>query len=228
LEKLYLLGKKYYGSMRRQVMSEVRKVVAMSFAGELPPECHHLCLIYDNEGQRRKTVSEYLAAGVRRGELVRYFADRTSPEEIRAWLLETGIDISRAEDSGDFAIVKAENAYCPNGRFVPQQVLDGLVARYAMAKKAGYSGSRASGEMAWALRGIPGSDRLLEYEIRLNTISETFPYVGMCQYDARLFDGATLFKVLQVHPYMIVQGQLVQNPFYVRPEELLAELDAHS
>lgn len=47
------------------------------------PECHHLCLIYDNEEQRRKIVSEYLAAGLKRGALVRYFADKTTPEEVR-------------------------------------------------------------------------------------------------------------------------------------------------
>jgi hypothetical protein len=96
-----------------------------------------------------------------------------------------------------------------------------MVSRYATARKAGYRGSRACGEMTWALRSIPGSDRLLEYEALINTISETFPYFGMCQYDARLFDGATLFKVLQVHPYMVAQGQIVRNPFYVLPEEFL-------
>jgi hypothetical protein len=46
----------------------------------------------------------------------------------------------------------------------------------------------------------------------------------MCQYDARRFDGATLYKVLQVHPYMVAQGQLVQNPYYVKPDEFLASL----
>jgi hypothetical protein len=45
----------------------------------------------------------------------------------------------------------------------------------------------------------------------------------MCQYDARRFDGATLFKVLQVHPYMVAQGQIVRNPFYLKPEEFLEE-----
>jgi hypothetical protein len=48
----------------------------------------------------------------------------------------------------------------------------------------------------------------------------------MCLYDARLFDGATLFKVLQVHPYMIARGQIVRNPFYVRPEEFQEELNS--
>ena len=104
------------------------------------------------------------------------------------------------------------------GLILPQAVLDNMVARYAMAREAGYSGSRVCGEMTWALRGIPGSDRLLEYEIGINLVHDAFPHVGMCQYDARLFDGATLFKVLQVHPYMIAHGQIVWNPCYASPK----------
>jgi len=44
----------------------------------------------------------------------------------------------------------------------------------------------------------------------------------MCQYDARIFYGANLFKVLQVHSYMIAQGQVVRNPYYAKPEEVAA------
>ena len=199
-------------------MNDQQQGLDLGFTQEVFPECHHLCLIYDSEEQRRKIVSEYLVAGLKRGELVRYFADTNTPNDIRAWLLEMGMEL---REDGSFGIVKAESAYCPSGRFVPQEVLDNMVSRYAMARDAGYSGSRACGEMTWALRDIPGSDRLLEYEIGINTIHETFPYIGMCQYDARLFDGATLFKVLQMHPYMIAQGQIVRNPFYMRPEEFI-------
>ena len=196
------------------------------FTHEAFPECHHLCLIYDSEEQRRKIVSGFLAAGVKRGELVRYFTDSTTPDEVRAWLLEMGVELRKAEEDGAFGIIKAESAYCPSGRFVPREVIENMESRYAMARRAGYGGSRACGEMSWALRDIPGADRVLEYEARINMITETFPYIGMCQYDARLFDGATLFKVLQVHPYMIAQGQIVMNPFYIKPEEFLAELGA--
>jgi len=206
-------------------MNDLRQEVGRAFTREVFPECHHVCLIYDSEEERRKSVSEFLSAGLKQGELVRYFADTTPPEEIRAWLLETGLELPKAEKDGAFGITKAESAYCPGGRFVPQEVIENMVSRYAMAKKAGYRGSRACGEMSWALRDIPGADRFLEYEVRINTITETFPYVGMCQYDARLFDGAILFKVLQVHPFMIAQGQIVRNPFYIKPEEFLAKLE---
>jgi hypothetical protein len=206
-------------------MNDLRQEVDRAFTQEVFPECHHLCLIYDSEQQRRKSVSEFLAAGLRQGELVRYFADTTPPEEIRAWLLETGVELPKAEKDGAFGITKAESAYCPGGRFIPLEVIENMVSRYAIAKKAGYRGSRACGEMSWVLRDIPGADRFLEYEVRINMITETFPYIGMCQYDARLFDGATLYNVLQVHPFMIAQGQIVRNPFYIKPEEFLAKLE---
>ena len=206
-------------------MNNQERGMDLGFTTEIIPECHHLCLIYDNEEQRRKIVSEYLAAGVRQGDLVRYFADTTSSAEIRAWLSEIGIELQKVEEAGHFGIVKAENAYCPSGQFVPREVVENAVSRYAAARKSGYHGSRVCGEMTWTLRGIAGSERLLEYETRLNMITETFPHIGMCQYDARRFDGATLFKILQVHPFMVAQGQIVRNPFYIKPEEFLEKFN---
>ncbi len=205
-------------------MIDQEREMSMGFTQEVLPECHHVCLIYDNEEQRRKIVSEYLAAGLKQGEFVGYFADATPREDVLAWLSETGADFLKAEEAGAFSVIKAEDAYCPSGRFVPQEVIDNVVARFTMLKQTSYTGSRVTGEMNWVLRDIPDADRLLEYEVGLNMIKDPFPHVGMCQYDARLFDGATLFKVLQVHPYMIAQGKIVRNPYYIKPEEFLATL----
>lgn len=193
----------------------------LGFTTEAVPECHHLCLIYDNEEQRREIVSKYLAAGIQHGEIVRYFADTTAPEEIHAWLSDMGLE---SEESEAFRILSAESAYCPGGHHAPRQVLDNAILRYGTARQAGFSASRACGEMTWVLRSIPDADRFLEYEVGLNMIEHDFPRIGMCQYDARRFDGATLFKVLQVHPYMVAQGQIIRNPFYLQPEEFLKNL----
>ena len=201
-------------------MSERKKGMTMGLAIESYPESCHVCLIYDDEEQRRKAVSEYIAAGFARGEQIRYFADRSTPEEIRAWLAEMGVELPDPKDERSFGVLPSEGAYFPKGRFEPEETIDGILLRYDRARKAGYSGSRVTGEMTWALKGIPGSDRLLDYEVLLTTMDSDFPHSGMCQYDARIFDGATLFRVLQVHPYMIAQGQVVSNPFYTRPEEI--------
>lgn len=209
-------------------MSTPQQGMDMGFTQEIIPECHHVCLIYDNEEQRRKIVAEYLAAGVRQGNIVRYFADLTPPDEVRAWLTEMGIEVQKAEQDGPFAITAAEKAYCPDGQLVPGDVVARAVARYDAAMAVGYNASRVCGEMTWVLRDIPNASRFLEYEARLNLLDDhPFPHIGMCQYDAHLFDGATLFKVLQVHPFMIAQGQIVRNPFYIKPDEFLAQLQVN-
>jgi hypothetical protein len=205
-------------------MNDKEQEMHMGFTQEVLPECDHVCLIYDNEEQRRKIVSEFLAAGLKRDEFVGYFADTAPREDVLAWLSETGVDFLKAEENGAFGVVKAEDAYCPSGRFVPQEVLDRITARYNMLRQTGYTGSRVTGEMTWVLRDIPDTDRFLEYEVGLNMITDPFPHIGMCQYDARLFDGAMLFKVLQVHPYMIAQGKVVRNPYYIKPEEFMSKL----
>jgi len=205
-------------------MSKLEKEIQLGFTKESFPESGHICLIYDSEEQRQKIVSEYIAAGLRDGEKVRYFTDKTSPELIRSWLIEIGVELPEAEKKGTFSISNAENAYCPNGQFDPQAMIDGSVHRYDQIKNSGYSGVRSCGEMSWVFKDIPGSNRWMEYEALLNTVGGTFPHSGMCQYDARLFDGAALFKVLQLHPYMIAQGQIVQNPYYIKPQEYFAEI----
>jgi hypothetical protein len=205
-------------------MNESKQGILLGFTQERFPESSHICLIYENEDQRRKVVAEYLAAGIRQGEVVRYFTDVTTPETVRSWLVEIGVEVPEAEEKGSFTIARADNAYCPNGRFEPQAMIDGCVHRYDLAQQAGYRGVRSAGEMTWIFKGLPGADRLLEYEALLNTVTAAFPHSGMCQYDARVFDGATLFKVLQIHPYMIAQGQVVRNPYYLPPQEFLAGL----
>lgn len=197
-------------------MKKTQKNIQLgSTKNHLPDSCH-ICLIYDNEEQRRKIISDYIKEGLQKGEIVRYFTDKTAPESLRSWLLKNGIEISTVEKNGSFGIAAAENAYCPDGKFDPLEMINRSIKRYDSASVVGYKGSRACGEMSWVLRGLPGSERFLEYEMLLNNDYSNFPHSGMCQYDARIFDGATLLKVLQVHPYIIAQGQVVQNPYYIK------------
>lgn len=213
-------------------MPDTNRDPSTGLAKQLSLSSGHLCLIYNDEKQRRKIVSEYLSAGLRQGEKVRYFADVATLDDVRGWLLEMGVELPETpanqvnqvnQANQAFTVVRAEAGYCPAGHFEPKKMIDGSTRQYELAKQAGFTGLRSTGEMSWVLKGIPGSDRFLEYEALLNTIKTDFPHVGMCQYDSRLFDGATLARVLRVHPLMVAEGQIVNNPFYTRPEELGAE-----
>jgi hypothetical protein len=70
--------------------------------------------------------------------------------------------------------------------------------------------------MGWAARRIPGAERLIQYEVMLTDVIERQPFSGICQYDVRLFDGPTILAVVEVHPFVLVRGQILRNPNYVR------------
>jgi hypothetical protein len=187
---------------------------------EFPADAHHICLIFSDEIQLENVVSEFLGIGLRKGELSRYAADVATPKEVLDWVRKAGVDVP---DGGSLTVFQAAQFYAPSGEFDPREVLGLMVPRWEQAERAGYKGVRICGEMSWTLRGVPGSERFLEYEAGINGIASPFPHCGMCLYDARLFDGATLFKVMQVHPFIIAHGQVVSNPYYVRPEEFFGE-----
>jgi len=209
---------------RSPKMNNPRKEVDMGFTKRPFLEGTRMCLIYDNDEQRKMIIGQFLARGIALGEQVGHFADMSTPEEVETWLQKMGIDLPTRKRNGEFKVFKAaEDIYCPSGRFTPSEMLSTLGGCYDKAIQAGYQGARISGEMSWALRGIPGSERLLEYEALINTIIEAHPVTPICQYDARRFDGATLLNVLKVHPWMIVRGKIVQNPYFIAPQEFLKE-----
>jgi hypothetical protein len=82
---------------------------------------------------------------------------------------------------------------------------------------------RITGEMTWALSpNIKGVENLVEYEARLNPLIEQKNWIAICQYDANKFDPELLFDIVQVHPMMLVRGQVIHNPYYLPVQEYLA------
>lgn len=198
--------------------------ICIGFTPDSFPQGTHICYIYKDEDERKEVIAKFVESGLLGGELVGYFVDAISPEEMREHLASLGISLAPGAKQEQLAIIDAAKTYCGDGCFEPAAMLEKVGELYRRSQTEGYSGARATGEMAWALRGIPGSEKLIEYESRLNLLVEHHPITLICQYDANRFDGATIYDVLNVHPMMIVRGQVVRNPYYVAPAEFLASL----
>lgn len=199
-------------------MSSFRRQIRLGFTDEPFPEGTHMCHIFSDEEEQGDVISRYVASGLSEGEQACYFSDARSVDETRARLAGLGVPVPAVED-GKLVVASAVEMYCPDGTFVPDRMLANFPIVYNAGREAGFEGVRATGEMSWARRGLPGSERLIEYESRINTVVRETPLTAVCQYDARLFDGATLFEVLIVHPVMIVRGRISRNPYYIPPEE---------
>lgn len=176
----------------------------------------HLCLIYDDEAERREVVAKFVEDGFVAGERVAYFTE-ADPLAVRTWLHERGLELP---ESPAFGLFEARDVYYPDGEFLLERMPAYWRAFHSEAAALGFPGERATGETSWS-REVPGGERIVEYEAGLNQVLADLPVTVLCQYDVRLFDGATIFDVLRVHPLMLVGGQIVRNPYYEKPEEFL-------
>jgi len=75
--------------------------------------------------------------------------------------------------------------------------------------------------MTWALRGLPSSERLIEYEAKLNEFLPTSRCLAMCQYDGRRFEPALLLDVLTTHPVATIGTEVFDNFYYIPPKDFL-------
>lgn len=169
----------------------------------------HLCLAFDDDAEQRRVVSAYLAAGLRRGERVMYFADRSTPREVLGWLSASGTDPELALGKGQLVVTTADATYLASGSFDPGAMVASLRKEVADSLGAGYTGFRVSGEMGWALRDVPGAERLREYETEVNEVFAGQRASAVCQYDARRFDTGELDAFDRCHP-----GAVAGEPLY--------------
>jgi diguanylate cyclase (GGDEF)-like protein len=175
------------------------------------PQSTHVCLIYNTEQERRTSVSQYVESALAKRDKFLYVTD-TETESVLEWLKPT--DPAKPGHSEQFVLAVAKEVYCPCGHFVPKDMLNTLEEFNQTTKKQGYRGFSGTGEMAWATRGWPGSEKLIDYESQLNELVVKHALTLLCQYDMNRFDGGIILDVLRVHPKVLVSGQVLENPFY--------------
>jgi len=78
--------------------------------------------------------------------------------------------------------------------------------------------------MTWALREMPGTDELMEYESRVNVFTRDHDCTLMCVYDVNRFSGKAVMDVLATHPMVVMGDRIYENPYYVDPAEYLKTL----
>jgi hypothetical protein len=159
-------------------MTEQRRTISLGFSPQEFPEGQHICYIYNDDEERLEVMAKYLQSGQEAHDKLLYLVDAMTSEEMLDHLKECGVDFSGAEP-GDFTLADAGPAYCPSGFFQTEEMLELVKDFYLGAIAEGYAGARGTGEMGWCLtEGMANHLDLMDYEARLNTLLETYPYTA--------------------------------------------------
>lgn len=169
----------------------------------------HLCLMFADDAEQQRVATSYVLGGFRRAERVLYFADQNTPAQILRWLRAAGVDPIPALDSGQLVVTTADDSYLAEGTFDAEAMVATVRKETADSLAAGFTGLRVSGEMCWALRGIPGSEQLSDYEMKVNEVFAGHRASAICQYDVRRFDAVGLQGFDRCH-----SGAVELEPLY--------------
>ncbi|TYB83440.1 MAG: PAS domain S-box protein [Kosmotoga sp.] len=182
----------------------------------------HLCLLYEDKKVWADTVVHYIHEGLKQNQKCFYVVDENTAQEIRGIFSDKDIDISEYENTGQFTIAKERDTYTRGGHFDPDSMIKLLISETEKALDEGYDALRVTGEMTWALRGIKGSEKILEYEAKLNRdLFPNYPCTAICQYDIRRFDPEIIKGVILTHPLIIKDRKIYRNFYYIEPEDFL-------
>jgi len=186
----------------------------------------HLGWFYDTEEDHRAVITPFLCQGLERGEKVLYIVDARPPESVLAYLREDGLVVEPYLARGQLCILTSADTYLGQGVFDPDAMIALLRSETARALAGGYSALRVTGEMSWVTRGVRGSDRLIEYEAKLNAFFSESRCLGLCQYDRRRFQPELLLDVLRTHPKAVIGTEVYDNFYYSPVSEVLEGRDA--
>ncbi|HYH98237.1 MEDS domain-containing protein [Hyalangium sp.] len=183
----------------------------------------HYCGIYRTDEDHRALIIDFIRHGVERGEKILYIVNIQSAAQLKVTLETGGVDAEALIQKGQLVIVTAKEAYLKGGEFNPDKMIALLQGETEKALEEGYQALRVTGEMTWALAGEPGSERLVEYESKLNQFFPNSKCYAMCQYDRRRFDSEMLVEILQTHPKVLfgLEGFDNSRMYFVPPEAFL-------
>jgi hypothetical protein len=178
----------------------------------------HVCAFYRGDSDRDRLLSGYLGAGLVAGDKCICIVDSASTAaRLRALPRSCG----EHRPDGQLDIHLPETTYLAGGEFTTSDMLTFWTENMSKAAVEGYSFYRLAGEMTWALRDAPGVEHLVGYESELNRVTPLHPVIVLCLYDLDRFSGEVVVNIVKTHPQVLVQGILVENPYYVGPDEFL-------
>ena len=191
------------------------KQKTFSVCGETIQAPMHICGFFDSKEQQYEVITPYIMEGLEANEKVINILEGSRHGEHCRCLADNGISITENLVNGQLEILASENTYTKDDVFAAKKMYKMLESNLLSASRAGYESVRACGDMVWALKNLPGTDELLEYEASLNELTPKHSCSLICMYDTNSFSPEMLEDILRTHPYVIQDGKISKNIKYV-------------
>lgn len=181
----------------------------------------HLCNIYRDRKEQFFLIADFMLEGLQKREKCVYIVDENTKSGVLDAFKEMGDRVADPIFDSMIFMTK-EDSYLKDGHFDPDRMIQLLRETQEKAIAEGFPALRMTGEMTWVFSKLPGVERLIEYEAKLNYFLPNSKTTAICQYDENKFEARTLMGVLNTHPVVGIFGELYENPYYIPPDIFLS------
>jgi hypothetical protein len=187
----------------------------------------HICGFYRQPSERDEILIPFLVEGLKADDKCTCVVDSCTPDDVLASMSEhIGVDPYVADRQ--LEVLDSYGTYLAEGGFLPELMLkfwEGKARQSPGGERPGPDGpmrARNIGDMSGAHRYEGVVSDLMGYESELNRIMSNFPQVNPCLYDPTRCSGDLIMDVLKTHPKALLGGMVIDNPYYLAPDEFLA------
>jgi hypothetical protein len=185
------------------------------------PVGEHICAFYRGQDGRNEILLPFLRQGLADGDKSICVIESMRPDEMLAALGEAPGEGGGADR---LDLMTPEQTYLRGGRFSMPAMLEywrrGVESALAESR---YRFVRVAGEMPRALVEQADLDEFLAYESELNRFAPCYPQTILCLYDLDRFGGRVFLTIMRTHPIVVLNGTVLENPYYVDPDEFIAD-----
>ena len=197
-------------------------------AGSVLRRSRHVCAFFHSKEEEYRVLMPFIKDGFDKGDRAFHVVDPTLRPAHLQRLQSEGIDVMKAQASGQLEVRRWQEAYIKDDHFDQYRMIGTIKEALDPAKKQPGRFTRLVANMEWALEDLPGVHDIVEYETRLNHVLPEYHDPVICTYDLSRFDASVVIDIMRTHPMTIIGGILQENPFYVPPDEMLRELKERS
>ena len=200
----------------------VQDPVALGIGGLEAEPGDHICGVFSGEAERDQVLIAFLRAGLASGDKCICVVDGTAPGEIVTALGPAGHSAVLTAGK-QLEVIGASDLYLRSGRFSADEVIGAWKAAVSDAMYGGQFDVVRAVE-AWSRRDVlPDMQELLMLESEMNRYLPLYPQVIVCLYDIDQFGSGALYNMVMTHRRMLMRGMLIENPYYLTPDQVLAK-----
>lgn len=186
---------------------------------DLLTEGDHAVLFYEEKSEILNSVRDFIIHSLGKNQKCYYIDQADNQKLILAALKNSDLNLEKMLESGQLLCLEKEEIYGDPANFRAQEILNLIEKSVISAEKEGYSGLSITGELTGIVDFSGGKEEIIKYEWQLHQqIFEKYPVTALCRYNINQFDSEIIKAAVELHDYIVWQGELHENPYYIDPE----------